>query len=59
MLRQARQDVKEKIDTLKEKKEVSEDDIFMLLEQLDKITGEQNEKIEGMSRAKEEEIMSV
>lgn len=59
MLRQARQDVKEKIDTLKEKKEVSEDDIFMLLEQLDKITGEQNEKIEEMSRSMEEEIMSV
>ncbi|HOX95816.1 MAG TPA: ribosome recycling factor [Candidatus Woesebacteria bacterium] len=59
MLRQARQDVKEKIDALKERKEVSEDDIFMLLEQLDKITGEQNEKIEEMSRLKEEEIMSV
>ena len=59
MLRQARQDIKEKIDALKEKKEVSEDDIFMLLEQLDKITGEFNEKIEEMSRLKEEEIMSV
>jgi len=59
MLRQARQDVKEKIDALKERKEVSEDDIFMLLEQLDKITGEMNEKIEEMSRAKEEEIMAV
>lgn len=59
MLRQARQDVKEKIDALKERKEVSEDDIFMLLEQLDKITGELNEKIEEMSRSKEGEIMSV
>lgn len=59
MLRQARQDIKEKIDTLKEKKEVSEDDIFMLLEQLDKITGEFNEKVEEMSREKEEEVMSV
>ena len=59
MLRQARQDVKEKIDALKEMKEVSEDDIFMLLEQLDKITGEMNEKIEEMSRVKEEEIMAV
>jgi len=58
MLRQARQDIKEKIDALKERKEVSEDDIYMLLEQLDKITGEQNEKIEEMSRAKEEEVMS-
>lgn len=59
MLRQARQDVKEKIDALKEKKEVSEDDIFMLLEQLDKITSEQNEKIEEMSRVKETEIMAL
>lgn len=59
MLRQARQDIKEKIDALKERKEVSEDDIFMLLEQLDKITGEMNEKVEEMSRVKETEIMSV
>lgn len=59
MLRQARQDVKEKIDALKESKEVSEDEVFMLLEQLDKITGEFNEKVESMSREKETEIMTV
>lgn len=59
MLRQARQDVKEKVDALKEQKTVSEDDIFMLHEQLDKITGEYNEKVEQMSRGKEEEIMAV
>ena len=38
---------------------MSEDDIFMLLEQLDKITGEFNEKVDEMSRLKEEEVMSV
>ena len=59
MLRQARQDVKDKIDVLKEMKTVSEDDIFMLLADLDKITGEFNEKIEAMCRAKEDEIMAV
>jgi len=59
MLRQARQDVKEKIDALKEREDVSEDDIYMLLEQLDKITGEFNEKVEEMSREKEDEIMAV
>lgn len=59
MVRQARQDVKEKIDALDERKEVSEDDIRMLLEQLDKITGELNEKIDEMSRVKEEEVMLV
>jgi ribosome recycling factor len=59
MLRQARQDVKEKIDALDERKEVSEDDIRMLLEQLDKITGEYNEMIEAKERAREEEVMAV
>ena len=59
MLRQARQDVKDKIDALKERKEVSEDDIYMLLEGLDKITGELVEKIDEMGRAKEKEIMAV
>ena len=59
MLRQARQDVKEKVDALKEQKTVSEDDIYMLHEQLDKITGEYNEKVEEMSRAKEDEIMAI
>lgn len=59
MLRQARQDVKEKIDALKEKNEVSEDDIYMLLAELDKVTAEFNEKIEEMSRKKEDEVMAV
>lgn len=59
MLRQARQDVKEKIDEVKEKKTESEDVVFVLHEQLDKITGEYNEKVEAMSNAKEDEIMAV
>ena len=59
MLRQARQDVKDRIDDLKEKKTESEDVVFVLLEQLDKITAEYNEKIDQMSSAKEEEIMAV
>ena len=59
MIRQARQDVKEKIDALKSRNDVSEDDIYMLHEQLDKITGEYNEKIEVMERTKEDEIMAV
>lgn len=59
MMRQARQDIKEKIDALKERKEVSEDDIFMLLADLDKITAEFNERVEEMSREKEKEVMAV
>ncbi len=59
LLRQARQEVKEKVDALKGKDGVSEDDIYMLHDQTDKITGEYNEKIEEMARAKEGEIMAV
>ncbi len=57
ILRQARQDVKEKIDTLKESKTVSEDEIYSLLEQLDKVTNEYTLKIEEIARKKETEIM--
>ncbi len=57
LLRQARQDVKEKIDALKESKTVSEDQIFSLLEQLDKITNEFGSKVEQMANKKEEEVM--
>ena len=59
LIRQARQDVKEKVDALKGKDGVSEDDIYMLNEQTDKITGEYNEKIDAMTREKEDEIMAI
>lgn len=59
MIRQARQDIKEKIDDLKGRDDVSEDDVYMLLDQLDKVTGEYNEKIEEMGRNKEAEITAV
>lgn len=59
MLRQARQDVKEMIDGLKESKTVSEDEIHRLLEELEKVTSEFTGKIEEMARKKEEEIMAV
>jgi ribosome recycling factor len=59
MLRQARQDVKEKIDALKESKTVSEDEIHRLLEELDKVTAEFTTKIEEMAKKKEDEIMAV
>ena len=57
MLRQARQDIKDKIDALKESKTVSEDEIHRLLEELDKVTADFNLKIEEMARKKESEIM--
>jgi ribosome recycling factor len=59
LIRQARQEVKEKVDALKGRDGVSEDDIYMLHEQTDKITGEYNEKIDEMTRTKEDEIMAV
>ncbi len=59
MLRQARQDIKDEVEALKESKTVSEDEIFRLHEQLDKSTTEYGEKIEAMSRAKEVEIMAI
>ncbi len=57
MLRQARQDVKDKIDALKESKTVSEDEIHRLLEELDKVTAEFNNLVESMAGKKEKEIM--
>lgn len=57
MLRQARQDVKDKIDALKESKTVSEDEIHRLLEELDKVTAEFNGLVESMAGKKEKEIM--
>ena len=59
LIRQARQEVKEKVDALKDQNGVSEDDIYMLHEQTDKITAEYNEKVDAMTRAKEDEIMEL
>ena len=59
MMRQVRQDVKEKVDALKEREDVSEDEVYKLLAELDKVTAEYNEKVEQVSRAKEMEIMAV
>ena len=55
--------VREKIKTLitddEKNKVISEDERRRLLEQLDKVVAEQNEKIEGISKEKEEEILKV
>jgi len=59
MLRQARQEIKDKIDGLKEDKSVSEDEVFNLLAELDKQTAVFGEKIDELSRKKEVEIMAV
>ena len=59
MLRQARQDIKEKIDDLEGKPGVSEDDVKRLLERLQEVFEDYGEKLEEMGRKKEAEIMEI
>lgn len=59
MLRQERNDHKRMIEESKNKDGVSEDDVKNALERLQKITDDNNIKIENMTKAKEEEIMKI
>jgi len=59
MVRQVRQEIKEKIDDLKGAAGISEDDVDMLLEELQKKVNEFNLKVEDLGKAKEAEIMAV
>lgn len=59
MLRQARQDIKEKIDDLEGKPGVSEDDVKRLLERLQEVFEDYGEKLEEMGQKKEVEIMEI
>ena len=59
MLRQARQDVKEKIDALEGEPGVSEDDVKRLLERLQEVFEDYGEKLEEMGEKKEAEIMEI
>jgi len=59
MLRQARQDIKEKIDDLEGQPGVSEDDVKGLLERLQKVFEDYGEKLEEMGEKKEMEIMEI
>lgn len=59
MLRQARQDIKEKIDELEGKPGVSEDDVKRLLERLQDVFEDYGEKLEEMGEKKEAEIMEI
>ncbi len=58
-LRLVRDSLKEKIKEMEENKEITEDDRYQLIEKLDKTTKEFNKKIEDITRAKEEEIMTI
>jgi ribosome recycling factor len=59
MLRQARGDVKERIDSLEGESGVSEDDIKRMLEEMQKIFEKYQERLDEMSKIKELEIMEI
>lgn len=59
MLRGVRQEVREEIGGLEDEAGVSEDDVKRLYEELDKLTGEFNKKLEKMAEEKEVEVMKV
>jgi len=59
LLRQARHEIKETIDHMKGKPDVSEDDISGGVEDLDKLTEEYMGKIEAIGAGKEKELMTV
>jgi ribosome recycling factor len=59
LLRQARQDTKKLIEGLKGSPGVSEDDIFRLMDALEKLTDSYIEKIENLGKEKEVELRTV
>ncbi|OGD63534.1 ribosome recycling factor [Candidatus Beckwithbacteria bacterium RBG_13_42_9] len=59
MLRQARNEAKEKIESRKNEAGVSEDDIHRDLDELQKMTDEAMNKLDEMSKTKETELMSI
>lgn len=59
MLRQARQEAKEKIGAQKGQPGVSEDDIFKRLEELQSLVDEFQKKLEKLAKEKEEELRKI
>ena len=58
-LRNMRRETKEFIEELENEKEISEDDKFKGLEELQKITDDFTKKTEDVAAAKEKEIMQL
>ena len=56
-LRNLREKIKEEISSAQKNKEISEDEKFSLVDDLDKITREYSDKISELGKKKEEEIM--
>ena len=58
-IRGIREGLRDEVMKLEKEKEISEDEKFKMLDELDKLTSEYNEKISDISSNKEEEIMTV
>lgn len=58
-LRQVRDKVKKSIDEAEKEKQISEDDRFKFLKELDEYTSERVKEVDEISSAKEEKIMTV
>jgi ribosome recycling factor len=58
-VRNVREEVRESVLKAEKDKELSEDERFRELEQLDKVAREWNDKIDASVKAKEEEVMTV
>ena len=58
-LRNIRRDIKEAIEKLEKDKKISEDEKKRSLEELDKLTHSETGKIEGLSAAKEKEVLEM
>lgn len=59
LLRQERQEIKDKIEAQKGQPGVSEDDVFRQIEELDKLTHEFMGKIDELGKGKEAELLSI
>ena len=58
-IRQIREDIKGAIEEAEENKEISEDDKFRFIKELDEEVGKRNNEIKELRDKKEEEIMTV
>lgn len=59
MIRQARQDIMERIEEAFKEKNLSEDEKFRLREEVQKIVDEANREVEEMGKKKEQEVIGV
>lgn len=59
ILRQLRDKIKKDIEAQEKDKQISQDEKFSLIEELDKLTKDKTQEIENLTKNKEEEIMKI